>query len=179
MQRKRRHEIERYQKQVLVALFLFDLLYLNGKNLLSAPLSQRKRLLESRMKADATARIGTYIRAKKMTAAEHYFHEAISQGAEGVVIKGASSPYQAGHRGWHWIKFKKEYEKELADTFDVVIVGGAFRQRLARRKLRVGARRSIRSAEEQVLLLHQGGRRPHGKTARRAPEAPEDLSHCA
>lgn len=123
MQRKRRHEIKQYQKQVPVALFLFDLLYLNGRNLLSAPLLQRKQLLESRMKAHATARIGTYIRAAAMTAAEHYFHEAISQGAEGFVIKGASSPYQAGHRGWYWIKFKKDYGKELADTFDVVIVG--------------------------------------------------------
>jgi DNA ligase-1 len=61
-----------------------------------------------------------------MTEAEKYFHEAIRQGAEGVVIKGSAGPYQAGHRGWHWIKFKKEYEKELADTFDVVIVGALY-----------------------------------------------------
>jgi len=38
-------------------------------------------------------------------------------------MKGATSPYQAGHRGWYWIKFKKEYEKELADTFDLAVVG--------------------------------------------------------
>jgi len=42
------------------------------------------------------------------------------------VIKVAASPYQAGHRGWYWIKFKKEYEKELADTFDVVVVGALY-----------------------------------------------------
>ena len=61
-----------------------------------------------------------------MTETEKFFHEAIGQGAEGVVIKDAASPYQAGHRGWHWIKFKKEYEKELADTFDVVIIGALY-----------------------------------------------------
>ena len=61
-----------------------------------------------------------------MTETEKFFHEAIGQGAEGVVIKDAASPYQAGHRGRHWIKFKKEYEKELADTFDVVIIGALY-----------------------------------------------------
>ena len=31
--------------------------------------------------------------------------------------------YQPGKRGWLWIKFKREYQKQLADTFDLVIVG--------------------------------------------------------
>lgn len=39
------------------------------------------------------------------------------------MIKSADSPYLAGKRGWFWIKFKREYRKELADTFDLVIVG--------------------------------------------------------
>jgi DNA ligase-1 len=40
-----------------------------------------------------------------------------------VVIKAADGPYQAGKRGWLWIKFKSEYQKRLADTFDLVVVG--------------------------------------------------------
>jgi DNA ligase 1 len=123
MQRKRKHDIKRYQKQVPVALFLFDLLFLDGKGFLSNPLSQRKQSLISRMKTDATVHIGTFIRTTEISEAEKYFHDAVAHGAEGVVIKDAAGPYQTGHRGWHWIKFKKEYEKELADTFDVVIVG--------------------------------------------------------
>ena len=39
------------------------------------------------------------------------------------MIKVASGPYQAGKRGWLWIKFKREYQKQLADTFDLVVVG--------------------------------------------------------
>ena len=54
---------------------------------------------------------------------ERYFHEAVAYGAEGVVIKAATGPYQAGKRGWLWIKFKREYQKQLADTFDLVVVG--------------------------------------------------------
>ena len=41
-----------------------------------------------------------------------------------MVIKDAQSVYEAGTRGWHWIKYKKEYRTELADTFDVVVIGG-------------------------------------------------------
>ena len=126
MQRKRKHKIERYQKEVPVALFLFDALYLNGKNLLSAPLSDRKRLLATHLKQDAVVSIGAFVRTDEMSEVEKYFHEAISHGAEGLVIKGTSSPYQAGHRGWYWIKFKKEYEQELVDTFDVVVVGALY-----------------------------------------------------
>lgn len=54
---------------------------------------------------------------------ERYFREAVAYGAEGVVIKAATGPYQAGKRGWLRIKFKREYQKQVADTFDLVVVG--------------------------------------------------------
>lgn len=123
MQRKRKLKIERYQKEVPVALFLFDLLYLDGKSLLGAPLVERKLLLGKHLKARAPVAVGDFVRTEEISDVEEYFHKAIAHGAEGVVIKGASSPYEAGHRGWYWIKFKKEYAKNLADTFDVVVVG--------------------------------------------------------
>lgn len=123
MQRKRTHDIARYQRDVPVALFLFDILYLDGRNLLSTPLTERKRLLAGHLKADATASVGAFVRTTAMRDVRSYFRRALAHGAEGVVIKGASSPYRAGHRGWHWIKFKKEYERQLADTFDLVVVG--------------------------------------------------------
>ena len=126
MQRKRKHNIERYQKEVPVALFLFDALYINGKSLLSAPLSDRKRHLAKHLKVDTVVSMGTFVRTNEMNEVEKCFHEAISHGSEGVVIKAVTSPYHAGHRGWYWIKFKKEYEKELADTFDVVAVGALY-----------------------------------------------------
>lgn len=126
IQRKRKHQIRKYSKKVPVALFLFDILYVNGKSLLTTKLSERKRLLTKCIKTDNIVNIGTYIQTEELTEVERYFHEAVSQGAEGIVIKAASSPYQAGKRGWYWIKFKKEYEKELSDTFDVVVVGALY-----------------------------------------------------
>lgn len=126
MQRKRRRDVASYRAKVPVALFLFDALYLNGKSLLAVPLAERKHLLARHFTPDRTAGIGAFVRTAEIADAEEYFHKAIAYGAEGVVIKSASSPYQAGHRGWHWIKFKKEYQKALTDTFDVVVVGALY-----------------------------------------------------
>ncbi len=126
MRRKRRHDIELFRTDVPVAAFFFDLLYLNGRNQLAAPLSERKRLLIKHLSPDNLSCIGDFICTDELSEVEDYFHKAISKGAEGVVIKGASTAYEAGHRGWSWIKFKREYEKALADTFDVVIVGATY-----------------------------------------------------
>jgi DNA ligase-1 len=61
-------------------------------------------------------------------ALERYFDEAVSLGCEGLVVKntGAESVYQAGARGWLWIKYKRSYKAELADTFDLVPVGAFY-----------------------------------------------------
>jgi len=89
---------------------------------------------------------------------ERYFHEAVAYGAEGVVIKAATGPYQAGKRGWLWIKFKGEYQKQLADTFDLVVVGA-----LRGKGYRAGTYGSlllascfVRSCHQQILYPDEG-----------------------
>jgi DNA ligase-1 len=51
--------------------------------------------------------------------------EAIENGCEGLVVKsmGVESVYRAGARGFLWIKYKREYKSEMADTVDLVAVG--------------------------------------------------------
>ena len=53
------------------------------------------------------------------------FEQAITDGCEGLMCKsvGPASVYQAGNRGWLWIKLKRDYRTELSDTVDLVIVG--------------------------------------------------------
>jgi DNA ligase-1 len=57
---------------------------------------------------------------------EAAFEQAVADGSEGLVCKstGSSAIYQAGARGWMWIKLKRDYRTELADTVDLVVVGG-------------------------------------------------------
>jgi DNA ligase-1 len=51
--------------------------------------------------------------------------KAVASGCEGLVVKSISntSIYQAGARGWLWIKYKRSYKAELQDTVDLVCVG--------------------------------------------------------
>jgi DNA ligase-1 len=54
------------------------------------------------------------------------FEQAVAEGCEGVICKSLdpTAGYQAGARGWQWIKLKRDYRTELSDTLDLVIVGG-------------------------------------------------------
>lgn len=123
MQRRRKRDIGAYVKKITIALFVFDLLLFKNRNLLDEPLSVRRSLLENTFKGSSLLHLSQYTVGDDIIAVERQFHEALAYGAEGVVIKAANGPYRAGKRGWLWIKFKREYQKQLADTFDLVIVG--------------------------------------------------------
>jgi ATP dependent DNA ligase domain len=59
---------------------------------------------------------------------EAFFEQSVAAGCEGLVCKSlaADAVYQAGARGWLWIKLKREYRTELRDTFDLVVVGAFY-----------------------------------------------------
>jgi DNA ligase-1 len=123
MQRRRKHDIQIFIKKVPAALFLFDILLAKNRSLLGKPLLERREVLSSYIKESRFIRLSKHIITSDISEVEAYFQKALAYGGEGVVIKSAESPYQAGKRGWFWIKFKKEYQKQLADTFDLVVVG--------------------------------------------------------
>jgi DNA ligase-1 len=126
MPRRRKHQVEDYVRKIPGKYFLFDLLYLNGRSLLHEPLSRRKEILARNVKEQDRVVHAKYIETQDPEEAESFFVEAVERGAEGVVIKDAQSVYEAGTRGWHWIKYKKDYKEGLADTFDVVVIGGLY-----------------------------------------------------
>lgn len=59
---------------------------------------------------------------------EAIFDDAISKGLEGIMVKKIEGIYQAGARGWNWIKYKKSYSAKLEDTIDAVVMGYDFGQ---------------------------------------------------
>ncbi len=126
MQRRRKYEIERYVKKIPVALFCFDLLFVNGKSIIREPYKKRYALLQKYVKE--TNKINLAIRkiCSDADCIEDLFNKTVEHGGEGVVIKDLEGPYEAGVRGWHWIKWKPEYVKGLRDTFDLVVVGAYY-----------------------------------------------------
>jgi DNA ligase-1 len=128
MRRKRKHDIQRALKEVPVAVYLFDVLYCDGEDLTSRPLLERRKILEEIIEPTDTWNIATSIITDDPDELTKFFLKAIEDGAEGVMIKAIHDKaiYQAGARGWLWIKFKRDYKSEMIDTVDLVVVGGFY-----------------------------------------------------
>ena len=57
---------------------------------------------------------------------EAFFKKMLDEKYEGIMIKSLQGEYQAGTRGWNWIKWKKDYVRDMIDTFDLVVVGAFY-----------------------------------------------------
>ncbi len=125
MQRRRKYEVKKYIEMFPVAVFFFDILYLEGNPLLKEPYPKRRMLLEEHIKEAGIIRLARRIVTENLEEIEDFFNETLEKGLEGIVIKSTSdlSIYEAGKRSWFWLKWKEEYAEGMRETFDLVIVG--------------------------------------------------------
>ncbi len=123
MQRRRKHEVEEYAKKIPIQLKCFDLLYCNGKSYLHESYLERKKQLEKIVHKSRHLTLTESITTHDIDEVGEFFQEMLKEKYEGIIIKSHSGEYQAGTRGWNWIKWKKEYASEMSDTLDLVIVG--------------------------------------------------------
>ncbi len=122
--RRRKYRIEEMAKKLPLVLFAFDLLYLNGKDITQKPYKERRKLLESIVaRENPTIRISEERVLHKASEISVFFNEAISEGLEGLMLKKLDSPYVAGGRGFHWVKFKRSQAGQLTDSVDCVLLG--------------------------------------------------------
>jgi len=128
MHRRRKYEIEKAMVDYPVSLFMFEALYVDGKDLTLEPYPVRRKVLEKTVKESDHVKIANRIITSNATELEKFFLEAIEDGCEGLVCKSISkdSVYQAGARGWLWIKYKRDYKSEMTDTVDLVVVGAFY-----------------------------------------------------
>ena len=125
MHRRRKYGIEEAMEKYPVSLFMFDTLYVDGKDLTLKPYHIRRRALEEAIEESDRVKIAKYIVTGNVQKLENFFLEAIEDGCEGIVCKSVAedSVYQAGARGWLWIKYKRDYKSEMTDTVDLAVVG--------------------------------------------------------
>jgi DNA ligase-1 len=123
--RGRKFEIERMSEEIPVTLFPFDAIYSDGKDLTLQPYPKRRKVLEEIIREIDHVRLAEQKIINDAVKLDVYLLEAVANGCEGLVVKslGEGSVYQAGARGWLWIKYKRSYKAEVADTFDLVPVG--------------------------------------------------------
>ena len=96
-----------------IVTFLFDLLHLDGDDLLDTPLRERAARLEA---LAPHLKIPGVLTADAAAGAD-VLEEALAAGHEGVVVKDAASLYTAGRRGKGWLKVKP------VRTYDLVVLG--------------------------------------------------------
>lgn len=125
MTRKRKHGVAEAQANVPVKFYVFDILYKDGVDLLSTPLSARRQILESTIKPGEHLVISPQIVTDSAQKIRDYHDLQIKKGLEGAVVKKWVSPYEPGRRGYSWVKFKEEEGKtgKLTDTIDAVVMG--------------------------------------------------------
>lgn len=126
MKRRRKYDIEKYRKEIPVVLKLFDLLYYNGHTFLNQPHSVRLKKLEEIIPKNTILKLVDMIVTDDLGELNTFFKKMLQYGYEGVIVKSQDGVYQAGTRGWNWIKWKKEYVQEMVDTFDLVVAGAFF-----------------------------------------------------
>ena len=108
-------------EQVPVVLVAFDLLHLDGRDLLETPLRERRAALEELGLPERSGERFLYSHlatARSAEEVETYFDDARERRNEGLMVKDPASVYQPGRRGLGWLKLKKA----LA-TLDCVVVG--------------------------------------------------------
>ncbi len=101
---------EELRRSLPLTLFVFDLLHLDGTDLLDAPLSERRARLESVIPAAMQV---PHIVTTEVTEAEQFSADALGAGHEGVMIKTMTAPYEAGRRGASWRKVKPVHTLDL------------------------------------------------------------------
>ncbi len=128
MRRKRKHDIHIAMKEVPVHVYLFDVLYADGEDYTQKTLPERRRKLEEIIEQSDEFRIAEYIITDDPQELEEFFLKAIEDGAEGVMVKAihGKAIYQAGARGWLWIKYKRDYKSEMIEPVDLVAVGAFY-----------------------------------------------------
>lgn len=124
VQRKRKHDIEEVVKRLPLKLFVFDILFKDGKSYLEVPFSERRRVLEGILgKGEGKLQITRQEITDDPERVRDLIKTYLAEGLEGAVIKKIDAPYKAGARGYHWIKYKKTTGGGVADTIDCLVMG--------------------------------------------------------
>ncbi len=107
-------ELAEKMKKVKVNFKAFDILYLNGQELVKKPLSTRRKYL---LEVVPSEYIVEGMDCQNEIQLMQFYEEALKKKYEGIVVKNLNAPYEIGQRTYTWLKLKPE-----RDTIDCTIV---------------------------------------------------------
>jgi ATP-dependent DNA ligase I len=108
----RKLDVPRLRGELPLTPFFFDVLHLDGEDLIDHPAGERFATLGEAVPGLTVPRLVT----ADVEEADAFFDEALARGHEGIMAKAIDAPYEAGRRGFSWLKIKP------AHTLDLVIL---------------------------------------------------------
>jgi ATP-dependent DNA ligase I len=129
-----RADLADLREEVPLSWFAFDVLHLDGEDLIDLPAKERIAAIESHLPEEV--RVPRIVTADD-DEAERFLEDTLARGHEGVMVKDLEAPYEAGRRGASWLKVKR------AHTLDLVVLAaewGHGRRRGWLSNLHLGAR---------------------------------------
>jgi DNA ligase 1 len=119
---KRKYDIDKLAKELPVEVNVFDVLYLDGKNLMDEPFRSRRKVLEKVVRSERfKIRTSVQIVTSSEEEAMKFYKEALKLGEEGIMVKSLVAPYRQGRRVGYIVKMKPA-DKDL----DLVITGAEY-----------------------------------------------------
>jgi DNA ligase-1 len=110
---KRVHGIAGAAEEIPLKLYLFDVLFLNGKSLIGLPYSRRRMVLAE---IAGEIHLASQIVTGDAKEAQKFLDDSMNAGHEGLMAKKLDGPYTPGTRGKRWLKVKP-----ILEPLDLVI----------------------------------------------------------
>ena len=126
MHRRRKYEIDDAVSKYPISVNFFDILFSSGANCMDMEYTDRRKLLEKIIKEDEFARLIPMSIISSEEQILEVLENSINSGCEGLMLKHLNSVYKAGIRGSNWLKLKREYQNDLGDSLDLVVIGAFF-----------------------------------------------------
>jgi len=111
-------ELERRKEKLGVTIRVFDILFLNGRELAELPLLERRKYL---LEVVPSEYLAEGVDCRNEVELMKFYEEALRRGLEGIIVKSLASLYAVGERTYTWLKLKPE-----RDTIDCTIVKALF-----------------------------------------------------
>jgi DNA ligase 1 len=118
---KRKYDIKEIIGKIPAEVNLFDIIYLDGKELLDAEFGQRRRALSEVVAQNPRFRLAESLVTKELREAEKFYKKALLAGHEGVMVKNLRAPYQPGSRVGYMYKVKP-----VMESLDLVVTGATW-----------------------------------------------------
>lgn len=112
-----------------ICVFVFDILFFDGIDLINKTLEERRKILyEEFTEIEGQFAFSEHIDCQNIEEIDEFFKKSSSENYEGIMIKilGEGSNYIPSQRCNSWIKLKKDYIENASDSFDLVVIGAYY-----------------------------------------------------